>query len=80
MGAVRPRRPTFLRYACGMYSLIISTLAYPILAWWLHRKLEDVFDPGLTRKLLVFVIASVGCWAIGTGIDWLFPGQALSLL
>ena len=63
-----------------MYSLLLSTLAYPIAAWWLHRRLEDVLDPGPTRKLLVFALASVVSWAVGAGIDWAFPGQAIHLL
>ena len=63
-----------------MYSLLISTLAYPLVAWWLHRRLEDVLEPGAARRLLVFTVASVVCWGIGSGIDWAFPGQAIHLL
>ena len=67
------------RYASRMESLVISTLAYPFIAWWLHRKLEDVLPPGGTRKLIVFLGASIACWAIGSAIDWAFPGQAIQL-
>lgn len=63
-----------------MYSLIISTIAYPFVAWWMHRRLEDTLEAGAARKLLVVIAASVVCWAIGAGIDWAFPGQAMHLL
>ncbi len=63
-----------------MYAIVISTLAYPLVAWWLHRRLEDLLEPGPTRRLLVFTLASVACWMISSGIDWAFPGQAIHLL
>ncbi len=63
-----------------MYSLIISTLAYPIVAWWMHRRLADVLEPGGSRKIMVVVAASGVCWAVGAGLDGAFPGQVLHLL
>ena len=63
-----------------MYSLILSTIAYPFVAWWLHRRLEDWLEPGLLRRLLVFLLASIACWALSSVIDWAFPGQAIHLM
>ncbi len=63
-----------------MYSLLLSTLAYPIIAWWLHRRLEEWLEPGMVRRMLVFLLASIACWGLASVIDWAFPGQALHLL
>lgn len=63
-----------------MASLIITTLAYPFLAWYFHRKLDDFMEPGMLRKLSVFLAASIVCWVLGSAIDWAFPAQAIHLV
>lgn len=68
-----------LTSACPMYSIIISTLAYPFIAWWMHRRLDDYLEPGALRKLIVFLSASMACWVISVGIDAAFPSQAIHL-
>lgn len=63
-----------------MAALILSALAYPLFAWWLHRRLDEWLEPGATRRLLVFLLASIACWMLGSAIDWVFPQQAIHLL
>jgi hypothetical protein len=63
-----------------MPSLIVSLLAYAGAAWYLHRRLEDVLEAGMLRKLLVFLLASIVSWGVGAAIDWAFPSQALHLI
>jgi hypothetical protein len=55
-----------------MWNLIISTLAFIIAGWYLHRYLEDQGIPkGTTRKMLVFLLASLVSWGAGDITDWL---------
>ncbi len=63
-----------------MYALLLSTLAYPFIAWWLHRRLEEWLEPSMVRRMLVFLLASIACWMLSSAIDWLFPGQVIHLL
>ena len=63
-----------------MYSIIASLIAYGVAAWYLHIRLDDYLEPGLLRKLLVFLLASIVSWAVGAAIDALFPAQAIHLL
>ena len=30
--------------------------------------------------MLVFLLASIACWALSSVIDWAFPGQAIHLM
>jgi predicted PurR-regulated permease PerM len=55
----------------SMWNLIISTIVFFIAAWYLHRYLEEQGIPkGMTRKLLVFSIASLISWGAGEAVDW----------
>lgn len=62
-----------------MYSILISLIAYPFAAYYLHKYLSEYMDKGTARNLIVFIIASFISWAIGAGIDWAFPSQAINL-
>ncbi|WP_413438905.1 hypothetical protein ACFDAU_04965 [Sulfuriferula sp. GW1] len=54
-----------------MLNLIISTIAFIIAAWWLNRYLDDMeIGKGMTRGMLVFVLASVVSWGTGSVVDW----------
>lgn len=54
-----------------MLNLIISTIAFFIAAWWLNRYLDDMeIGKGMTRGMLVFVLASVVSWGTGSVVDW----------
>ncbi|HEY6094585.1 MAG TPA: hypothetical protein VIU93_06490 [Gallionellaceae bacterium] len=55
----------------SLWSLIISTIAFIIAAWYLRRYLEEQGIPkGMTRGLLVLVLASIVSWAAGGAVDW----------
>jgi hypothetical protein len=44
---------------------------FVIAAWYLHRLLDEHDMPkGITRGLLVFVLAYVISWASGELVDW----------
>ncbi len=55
----------------SLWNLTVSTIVFFIAAWYIRRYLEDHGIPkGVTRGLLVFVIAtSVSCGA-GDMVDW----------
>lgn len=55
----------------SLWNLIVSTIVFFIAAWYLHRYLEQREIPkGMTRSLLVFVIASIVSWGAGDAADW----------
>jgi predicted PurR-regulated permease PerM len=55
----------------SLWNLIISTIVFFIAAWYLHRYLEQREIPkGMTRSLLVFVLASIVSWGAGEATDW----------
>jgi hypothetical protein len=47
----------------SMWSFIISTLAYPFIAYYLKKWLDDYF--GIQAGFLVMVVASIICFVIG---------------
>jgi len=54
-----------------MWNLIISTIVFFIAAWYAHRYLDEQGIPkGMTRGLLVFVLASLVSWGAGEMVDW----------
>jgi hypothetical protein len=54
-----------------MWNLIISTIVFFIAARYIHRYLDEQGLPkGVTRGMLVFVIASLGSCAAGDMVDW----------
>lgn len=53
------------------WNIVISTIVFIIAAWYLHRLLDEHGMPkGMTRGLLVFVLAYVISWASGALVDW----------
>ena len=55
----------------SMSNLIISTIVFFIAAWLAHRYLDGQGIPkGMTRGMLVFVVASLVSWGAGDVVDW----------
>lgn len=55
----------------SMWNLIISTLVFFIAAWYLNRFLNEQGIPkGMTRGILVFVLAYMAAWGAGELADW----------
>ena len=55
----------------SLWNLIISSLVFFAAAWYLHRYLEEQGIPkGMTRKILVFSLASLVSWGAGEAVDW----------
>ena len=53
-----------------MWNLIISTLVFFIAVWYINRMLDEQQLPGgMTRGVLVFVLASLLSWGAGELID-----------
>ena len=51
--------------------LILSTLAFMGAAWWLRRYFDDQgFPPGLTRNVMVMVIATAASFAVSALVSW----------
>ncbi|HEX5363959.1 MAG TPA: hypothetical protein VFW59_06800 [Gallionella sp.] len=60
----------------SLWNLLISTIVFFIAAWYIHRYLDEQGIPkGMTRGLLVFVLASVVSWGAGEAVDWLQGAQ-----
>ncbi len=54
-----------------MLNLIISTIVFFIAAWYINRYLDEQGIPkGMTRGVLVLVIASLVSWGTGEMVDW----------
>ena len=54
-----------------MWNLIISTIVFFIAARYIHRYLDEHGLPkGVTRGMLVFVIASLVSCGAGDVVDW----------
>ena len=55
----------------SMWNLIISTLVFFISAWYINRYLNEQGIPkGMTRGILVFMLASLAAWGAGAAADW----------
>ncbi len=55
----------------SMWNLIISTIVFIIAAWYIRRYLDEQGVPkGMTRSLLVFVLAYIVSWGAGEAVDW----------
>jgi uncharacterized membrane protein len=53
-----------------MLSIIVSTLVFFVAAWYLNRYLnEQEIAEGMTRRILVLVLASVVSFVVGMGLD-----------
>ena len=54
-----------------MLSLIISTIVFFVAAWYLNRYLDlQELPKGMTRGVLVFVLAALVSWGAGEILDW----------
>jgi hypothetical protein len=54
-----------------MLNLIISTIVFFVAAWFVNRYLdEQEIAKGMTRGVLVFVLASMVSWGAGEMVDW----------
>ncbi len=55
----------------SMWNLGISTIVFFVVAWYIQRYLNDQGVPkGMTRGMLVFLIASLVSWGAGDATDW----------
>jgi hypothetical protein len=55
-----------------MLSLVISTVAFFVAAWYVKRYLDELEIPkGLTRGVLVFTLSAAAAWGAGAAINWL---------
>ena len=55
----------------SLWNIIISTIVFVIAAWYIRRLLvEQGLPKGMTRGLLVFVLAYVVSWVSGELVDW----------
>ena len=55
----------------SIWNIIISTIVFVIAAWWIRRYLDEQGLPkGMTRGLVVFVLAYVVSWVSGELVDW----------
>ena len=55
-----------------MLNLIISTIVFFIAAWYVNRFLDEqaMLPKGVTRSVLVFLLASMVSWGAGDLTDW----------
>jgi hypothetical protein len=54
-----------------MLNLIISTIVFFVAAWFANRYLDAQGIPkGMTRGVLVFVLASLVSWGAAEMVDW----------
>jgi len=55
----------------SMSNLIVSTIVFFIAAWIANRYLDGQGIPkGMTRGVLVFLLASLVSWGAGDAVDW----------
>ena len=55
----------------SMWNLIISTVVFFIVAWYVRRYLDEQGIPkGMSRGLMVFILASLVSWGVGDVTDW----------
>jgi len=55
----------------SVWNLVISTIVFVAAAWYLRRWLENQGLPkGVTRGLLVFLLAYLSSWGAGAMVDW----------
>ncbi len=55
----------------SMWNIIISTIVFVVAAWAIRRYLDGMGMPkGITRGLLVFVLAYMISWVSGEVVDW----------
>ena len=56
----------------SMWSIVISTIVFFFAMWYFRRLLEEQgISKGMTRSLLIFVLAYMASWGVGVIVDWL---------
>lgn len=54
-----------------MLNLIISTIVFFVAAWFLNHYLDEQQIPkGMTRGVMVLVLASLMAWGVGWAVNW----------
>lgn len=54
-----------------MLNLTVSTIVFFVAAWFLNDYLEAQGIPkGMTRGVMVLVLASLMSWGVGWTVDW----------
>lgn len=55
-----------------MLSLILSTIVFFVAAWFVNHYLDEqaILPKGMTRGVLVFLLASLVSWGAGEMVDW----------
>jgi len=62
-----------------MWNLIISTIAFFVAAWYFNRYLDEQgIAKGMTRGILVFLLALLVSWGVGEAVDWIQGSQPAS--
>jgi len=57
-----------------MLSLIVSTIAYFIAAFFIKRQLDEMDIPkSMTRSVCIFVAAAALSYGVAAAVDWIFP-------
>lgn len=52
-------------------SLVVSTIAFFVASYFIKRYLEDMgIEKGMTRGVVVFVLALAASYIVGAAIDW----------
>jgi uncharacterized membrane protein YjfL (UPF0719 family) len=52
-------------------SLVVSTIAFFVASYFIKRYLEDMgIEKGMTRGMVVFVLALAASYIVGAAIDW----------
>ncbi len=52
-------------------NLVVSTVVFFVAAWYLHRYFDEQDLPkGMTRSVMIIVLASMLSWASGSAVDW----------
>lgn len=55
----------------SIWNVLISTIVFVVAAWYIRRFLEEQGIPkGITRGLLVFMLAYFVSWASGMAVDF----------
>ncbi len=56
-----------------MPNIILSTIAFFVALWYFHRRLDESgISKGMTRSILVFILASIVSFGVGAAVDWVF--------
>ena len=61
-----------------MLNLVISTIVFFVAAWFVNRYLDEQEIPkGLTRGVLVFLLAFFASWVTGAMVDWVSSAEGM---